>query len=79
VSLFDHLHKEALAYGADALVWWLPEKAMRHRSPARSSGEKCIWPGLLAMLRVVKVRGGGFIPTKERLRETGWTMTPVPA
>lgn len=56
------------------------EAVGEHSSPSRKTGEMCMWPGVSAVLRVVRIRGrGNPLPKRERLRETAWSMVPVPA
>lgn len=79
VTLFRRLHDDALRHGVDALAWWLPEAAMTHSSPNRNTGEDCMWPGVLTVLRVARVRGGRVSSKADRLRESCWAADPVPA
>ncbi|KAA0573029.1 hypothetical protein [Azospirillum sp. Sh1] len=77
VELFRRIHDHVLELNIDALAWWLPEEASGHRSRNRKNEKMTIWPGVLAVMRVVRMRGrGNRISSKKRLHATAWSLVP---
>jgi hypothetical protein len=72
-ALFDRLRSAALHHGADALAWWIPPRASDSVFISKNSEKSHIYPGILTVLRIAKIRGLGRVANKDRLPRTEWT------
>jgi hypothetical protein len=73
MELFDRIRSSALGYGADAVAWWIPPRALDCVFDSADGKGRHVYPGVFTVIRIARIRGQGPIAKKNRLPVTEWS------